>query len=921
MAKYAELPDGTRLEFPDGVKDSVMDMVVAQHMAGMVTPQAPQEEGGAGRSFALGTRNVLEGAGGMVGSITQPIANLADWATGGSGTRFQNPGKTAADWLGLPTPQTGGERAAGAAIEGAAGALPTLGAGLALQGARALPASAQAIMASLADMPGLQIVSGLTGGAAMGGAREGGAGPAGPAGQMAAGLAGAVVPGFAGFAGNNILRGLRSTAGALDRLTPSGQERLAGTAMERIASDPNRARELAEQGGGVLVEGSFPTTAQLTADPGLAVLEKAMASSPHGAGIRERYTAQEDAQREVLNNLLNPVRERQDAAIAQVPEQLRAASPYGGNLDERLAGQMIRGAFDEEYVAMRGAVNDAYQRIDPDGTAVFDLRPLVEGFEQSLGGGRYQRIPGEISSIMNQMRNDISNGVNVTYRDLQDVRTMLTDTMQSAAATGNAPVRRMAGLMKGQLDDYFERLSMSSELMGGAPSPQPGSTAWREAGAAAGKVMDADAWYGDLDYLMGTGLNREAVERLVGAAGVDDLNRLAPGIVRKAGRLVPDTAAADLGSFESLIQQTGGGGYHADGDAFLQALTRRLEGMYGRKRQARGNIREEFMSEGAMPHTGFTLEQAQAFRDAKALRRVQGERFEQGANAPLTRRGEQLGGQAIADSAIPGAYFRPGAAGSESMEAFQRAMGGQQGARSAITDRAIASALQESTGAKGILDPSKLSAWMERYRPALSQLDSAAVENALQQALEAQTANAEARRALGTVARPDAAQNWQLTKAQRQFPPIPASAGLTADEAARLGASQADLKRVLDTQNRAAVNGSPTMQLKRAMEGLDKFRVGAQGGGGFLRNLANSALSKFAGYADDNIDRMLVDAVLDPEYAAKLMNNTNNTPGNGIIDGARRWAGRGAKESYSDMLRRYGISTSISAGRAPAQAR
>lgn len=44
--------------------------------------------------------------------------------------------------------------------------------------------------------------------------------------------------------------------------------------------------------------------------------------------------------------------------------------------------------------------------------------------------------------------------------------------------------------------------------------------------------------------------------------------------------------------------------------------------------------------------------------------------------------------------------------------------------------------------------------------------------------------------------------------------------------------------------------------------------------------------------------------VLDPEYALKLMSNTNNMPGNGMLDSARRWTGSGGGESYADMLKR-----------------
>ena len=50
------------------------------------------------------------------------------------------------------------------------------------------------------------------------------------------------------------------------------------------------------------------------------------------------------------------------------------------------------------------------------------------------------------------------------------------------------------------------------------------------------------------------------------------------------------------------------------------------------------------------------------------------------------------------------------------------------------------------------------------------------------------------------------------------------------------------------------------------------------------------------------------------------MSNTNNMPGNGMLDSARRWTGSGGGESYADMLKRYGVATTVGAGRTPAQA-
>ncbi len=117
----------------------------------------------------------------------------------------------------------------------------------------------------------------------------------------------------------------------------------------------------------------------------------------------------------------------------------------------------------------------------------------------------------------------------------------------------------------------------------------------------------------------------------------------------------------------------------------------------------------------------------------------------------------------------------------------------------------------------------------------------------------------------------------------------------------------------------AGVSGSPTAQLQRVLQDLGQFRRGTMGGGGMARNILNDVIAGLTGHADDKIENMLIQGVLDPEYALKLMSNTNNMPGNGLLDSARRWTGSGGGESYADMLKRYGVATTVGAGRTPAQ--
>ena len=127
------------------------------------------------------------------------------------------------------------------------------------------------------------------------------------------------------------------------------------------------------------------------------------------------------------------------------------------------------------------------------------------------------------------------------------------------------------------------------------------------------------------------------------------------------------------------------------------------------------------------------------------------------------------------------------------MDAFGRPVGGSQDAQAAIAEYIMGTVMRGATNKDGVIDPAMFGKLLETYRPAL--------ENAL----TSQRQNFAARDALGKVATSDKAGNWQLSKAQREFPAIPEQAVLPPDEMARLGASQQDLKRVLDTANMLAL--------------------------------------------------------------------------------------------------------------------
>jgi hypothetical protein len=126
-------------------------------------------------SFGVGVRDVAEGVASLPGLAYDAAALPINAAISGANALFgtelprvnsaaQNTG-AALTAAGLPEAETTQERIVGGAVRGAASALPSMGTGLALQGAAALPAAARAVGGQLAAMPASQAVSGAAGGA------------------------------------------------------------------------------------------------------------------------------------------------------------------------------------------------------------------------------------------------------------------------------------------------------------------------------------------------------------------------------------------------------------------------------------------------------------------------------------------------------------------------------------------------------------------------------------------------------------------------------------------------------------------------------------------------------------------------------------------------------------------------------------
>lgn len=116
---------------------------------------------------------------------------------------------------------------------------------------------------------------------------------------------------------------------------------------------------------------------------------------------------------------------------------------------------------------------------------------------------------------------------------------------------------------------------------------------------------------------------------------------------------------------------------------------------------------------------GFTKEQANNYTAARATRREQGERFEQGASARVGAK-RRFGEPVLTSGEIPRAYWNTSSGSADDADNFIRSIGDRPAAIDALTDFAAGDLYQYAARADGTLDPKKVTAWMKRNKGPLS---------------------------------------------------------------------------------------------------------------------------------------------------------------------------------------------------------
>lgn len=300
--KIVEVPNIGPVAFPSTMSDeqiiqaiqnlsapaAMMNTQADDSFFGMSLPKTNELTRQAGLSARPMAQSVLT-AGGMLPLVVDPAVNLYNLATGSTLPTMTQAVPRTLSAMGFPEPVTPQERVvqdittAGYGVAGAANLAKS-----------ALPAAqsqtAQEFLKMLATNPRAQAAAATASSAAAGALREGGAPPyAQMGGAMLAGMA---APGGPSLPATQ--RALAAPVSMVQPFTQAGRETIVGGLLNRLAFNPERARQNLSRAE-PLVPGVQPTTAATAFDPGLAAAETAIRALDQTGAFPSRLSANQQA--------------------------------------------------------------------------------------------------------------------------------------------------------------------------------------------------------------------------------------------------------------------------------------------------------------------------------------------------------------------------------------------------------------------------------------------------------------------------------------------------------------------------------------------------------------------------------------------------------------------------------------------------
>lgn len=497
----------------------------------------------------------------------------------------------------------------------------------------------------------------------------------------------------------------RSTPAIASRIsqpfTKQGQETLAGRYLLSRASNPETLEQSLTASAWPKVDGSNPTTFQLSGDMGLGSLEREVATKNPAefmarraeqnaarldamTGVQETGSPQavsaavnrqladvdamtqrgidaamKDAQGKAavagsaLERAENTAQGRSTAALRNAQE---SAQGLGGREAQDVYGNRLRSALIEAEETARSNERRLWSAVDPNNDLTMNMAPIKRAY-QDIYGNLSQAADATLKPIEQTVKNVISQYKPVEqFRELTDLRSLVSSAMreemvQNGRTPAYARLARLRGNIEGSINGAIE-----DRVAADAANVAAGRLAPEDSVAALIQKQVAD-W------------RAQRGESL--ASGVGEVGSARTPTVSPAPR-----AEGAVG--EQFADVAGNPSLQAN---FDQAAAERL-------RQATTATRERAQTFGAQPLKG-------------VLQR-------EGQSGPFRMR----------EAAVPSKIFHPGDTGFEDVQTFRRAVGDDR-ALPVLRDYAASSLRESALTPEGVIDPARFERWRTQHAETL----------------------------------------------------------------------------------------------------------------------------------------------------------------------------------------------------------
>lgn len=241
-----------------------------------------------------------------------------------------------------------------------------------------------------------------------------------------------------------------------------------GAALLRMDDTLPRAREL-----------NTPlSTAQASADPGLAALERGASRGPN----QTRWAILRNEQNAALTEALDATEPTAKSSGRALVQNLRGgAAPDPG---PAVRSANLRSAVDQQYEAFRSQAKKLYDAVDPDDGVFVRLGRVRDVAQRAVNdqgtlGGSSQFPEGTIADVLNS-------GEAVSFNQLRKFRERLNAEIKTAGRAGEGGKSRVLGEMKSAVDNVIDDVMQGGQSLYGTKQgvdPNEAVTRLREANA------------------------------------------------------------------------------------------------------------------------------------------------------------------------------------------------------------------------------------------------------------------------------------------------------------------------------------------------------------------------------------------------------------------------------------------------------